>query len=270
MNTEDIQYIYLLQTREFINSNLPVYKVGKTKQINNLRFISYPKGSILMGQLRCKDCNACEKQILTLFDNKYKNRQDLGREYYEGEYRSMILDIMDVINYRKEIEDLKETQYLQRIEKLEKENAQLKKEKTGFIDQKNDLKNEISKIMVDSLVTGIAEKKEPENIIEKREKINKLTKKQYKFSCEKCFYYTDSKFCLENHKKSKTHEKREKDEFVGLFECKICKKVYKSNSGFYSHKKTCQLEKENETKEEKEKEKISSLLKEILLEIKEQ
>jgi len=269
MEIQDIQYIYLLQTREFINSNSPVYKVGKTKQLNNLRFNSYPKGSILMGQFRCNDCDECERQILTLFDNKYKNCQDLGREYYEGEYRSMILDIMEVINYRKEIEELKELQYLQKIEKLEKENAELKREKTGFIDQKNDLKSEISKIMVDNLVTGITEKNEPANVVEKKEKINKLTNKEYKFSCEKCSYYTDKKFCFENHKKSKTHEKKERNEFDGGLECKICKKMYVSSSGLWNHKKTCQLEKENETNKEKEKEKISGLLKEILLEIKE-
>jgi hypothetical protein len=54
-NTEDSQYVYLLQTREFINSNLPVYKIGKTKQTNNLRFNSYPKGSKLFVQLCCRE-----------------------------------------------------------------------------------------------------------------------------------------------------------------------------------------------------------------------
>jgi len=259
MNTEDIQYIYLLQEREFKNYNIPVYKLGKTKQINNLRFNAYPKGSLLLSQLCCINCDDCERQIISLFDKKYKNRDDIGREYYEGNYRSMILDIIEVINYRKEIEDQKELEFLQKIEKLEKEMLELKKENTG-------MKNELS---VDSLITEITENKEPENIVEKKEKINKITNKKYKFSCEKCCYYTDSKFCLESHKKSKTHEKKEKNEFFGCFECKICKKPYNSNVGLWNHKKTCQLEKENETNKEKEKEKISGLLKEILLEIKE-
>jgi len=124
--------------------------------------------------------------------------------------------------------------------------------------------------MVDSLITEIIEYKEPENIIENKEKINKLTNKQYKFSCEKCNYYTDIKFCIEKHKESKTHEKKYKDEFEGKKQCKICNKKYKSKSGFYNHQKKCQMEKENETKKEKEKEreKISGLLKEILLESK--
>ena len=47
-----------------------------------------------------------------------------------------------------------------------------------------------------------------------------------KFSCEKCLYFTDSKFCFESHKKSNTHIKRENNEFEGKKECKICKKTY--------------------------------------------
>ena len=267
MNTDDSQYIYLLQTREFINSNLPVYKVGKTKQINNLRFNSYPKGSKLLSQLCCKDCDECEKQILSLFDKKYKNRNDIGREYYEGEYRKMILDIIEVIDYRKEIEDLKELKYLQEIENLKKENTELKKEKISFIGKTNDLKNEISKIMVDSFITEIIEYKQPENNDEKKEKINKLTKQKYKFSCEKCNYYTDIKCDFESHKKSNTHIQKENGEFEGKYQCKICNKDYKSRVGLWHHKKSCQLEKEDETK--KEKEVISKLVKGILLEIKE-
>jgi hypothetical protein len=232
MNPEDIQYIYLLQEREFKNYNIPVYKLGKTKQINNLRFNAYPKGSLLLSQLCCNNCDDCERQIISLFDKKYKNRDDIGREYYEGNYRSMILDIIEVINYRKEIEDQKELEFLQKIEKLEKEILELKKENTG-------MKNEMS---VDSLITEITENKEPENIVEKKEKINKVTNKKYKFSCEICQYYTDDRFRFESHKKSKTHEKREKHEFGGNFECKICKKTYISNVGLWKHKKICQSE----------------------------
>jgi len=238
MNTEDIQYIYLLQEREFKNYNIPVYKLGKTKQINNLRFNAYPKGSLLLSQLCCNNCDDCERQIISLFDKKYKNRDDIGREYYEGNYRSMILDIIEVINYRKEIEDQKELEFLQKIEKLEKEMLELKKENTG-------MKNELS---VDSLITEITENKEPENIVEKKEKINKITNKKYKFSCEKCCYYTDKKYCFDNHTKSKIHQEKEKNNFIDVFKCKICNKTYRSNMGLWKHKKICQIENVIESK----------------------
>ncbi len=42
----DIEYIYLIQEREFINSKQPIYKIGRTKQNNYKRFEQYPKGII--------------------------------------------------------------------------------------------------------------------------------------------------------------------------------------------------------------------------------
>ena len=52
-----------------------------------------------------------------------------------------------------------------------------------------------------------------------------------KFSCEKCFYYTDSKFCFDSHKKSKTHITKENSEFEENFKCEACSKTYKSKCG---------------------------------------
>ena len=74
-----------------------------------------------------------------------------------------------------------------------------------------------------------------------------------KFSCEKCLYSTDSKFCFEQHKLSKTHIKKENNDFEGNFKCKFCSKTYKSNCGYYSHRKKCIIEK-NKKEEEKKKE----------------
>ena len=71
-----------------------------------------------------------------------------------------------------------------------------------------------------------------------------------KFSCEKCLYSTESKFCFESHKKSKAHIKRESNDFEVKYECKICKKTYKSNSGFCSHKKICENEKKRKEEDE--------------------
>ena len=57
-----VNYIYLLQEREFIKTNEKIYKVGKTKQKNLSRFYQYPKGSILLLQMMCDDCSYFEKK----------------------------------------------------------------------------------------------------------------------------------------------------------------------------------------------------------------
>lgn len=263
---DNTQYVYLIQEREFINSNQPIYKIGKTKQINNLRFNSYPKGSRLLSQLCCKDCDETERQIISLFDKKYKRHIEIGREFYEGEYRNMILDIIDIIDYRKELEDMKESQLQNEIEELKKEIILLKCEITNFTEKKTVLKEQMTNKLIENIVTEIIENKEPKNTIveEKKEKINKITKKEYKFSCEKCCYYTNRKYCFENHKNSNTHEQKETNEFEENFECKICNKMYKSYMGLWKHKKTCQLERE--TQSTKEKENLSNTIKELLFE----
>jgi phage anti-repressor protein len=87
------EYIYLLQTREFINSKQNIYKIGKTTQPNLTRFNSYPNGSKLLIQMVCNDCDMAEKEILRLFRKKYTERKEFGNEYFEGDYSNMIDDI---------------------------------------------------------------------------------------------------------------------------------------------------------------------------------
>jgi len=88
-----IEYIYLLQEREFVKTNEPIFKIGKTKQENNKRFLQYPNGSILLLQSLCFDCDELEKKIIKLFKEKYIYRKDIGNEYFEGDYELMLIDI---------------------------------------------------------------------------------------------------------------------------------------------------------------------------------
>lgn len=83
-------YIYLLKEREFIMLNQDIYKVGMTKKANHQRFHQYPKGSILLFQMICSDCNYYEKKVIALFKEEFILRKDIGNEYFEGDYVLMI------------------------------------------------------------------------------------------------------------------------------------------------------------------------------------
>ena len=96
-NIMNHSYIYLLQEREFIIANLPIYKIGKTSQINLSRFSNYPKGSKLLLQSDCNNCNLCESLIIKYFISKYKQIKSIGNEYFIGNYIEMIDDINDII-----------------------------------------------------------------------------------------------------------------------------------------------------------------------------
>jgi len=93
-----VSYIYLLQEREFIKTNEPIYKIGKTKQINDKRFKQYPKGSILLLQKYCENCDEKEKELIKIFKNNFIQRKDIGTEYFEGKYEDMMLVIENLLN----------------------------------------------------------------------------------------------------------------------------------------------------------------------------
>ena len=90
-------YIYLIQTREFKNMNQNIYKIGKTKQDNLTRINQYPKGSQLLLQQICHNCDILESLIIKEFKDKYIHRKDIGNEYFQGCYYEMIKDIHNKI-----------------------------------------------------------------------------------------------------------------------------------------------------------------------------
>ena len=103
-------YIYLLQTREFINSKQSIYKVGRTKKEHLKRFEQYPKGSMLLLQIKCIDCKIIENIILKLFRENFEQKKDIGKEYFQGNYKSMIDIIYNIVknesdNHISEIQD---------------------------------------------------------------------------------------------------------------------------------------------------------------------
>lgn len=82
-------HVYLLREREFIALDLPIYKLGKTRQLPNKRFANYPKNSKLHVCHDSADCDADERYLLSLFNLKFKRRSDIGTEYFEGNVEHM-------------------------------------------------------------------------------------------------------------------------------------------------------------------------------------
>jgi hypothetical protein len=90
-------YIYLLQEREFIKTNEPIFKFGRTTKENLTRFYQYPKGSVLLFQMICYNCDNMEIQIKQSFKQHFKQQTDIGTEYFEGNYKDMIHVIYSIL-----------------------------------------------------------------------------------------------------------------------------------------------------------------------------
>jgi hypothetical protein len=110
-----IEYIYLLQEREFIKTKEEIYKIGRISKNNLIRFNQYPKDSELIIQIKCKDSKNEEKELIIKFKDKFKQRKDIGNEYFEGDYNLMIdiiynniksnITINETINEEKILDD---------------------------------------------------------------------------------------------------------------------------------------------------------------------
>ena len=90
-----VEYVYIIQRVNLLDTN--IYKIGRTKQKCLKRVCNYPKGSELVLQVECKDCEKIERDVIKLFRSKYIFRPDIGNEYFEGEKKSMMIDMFDIV-----------------------------------------------------------------------------------------------------------------------------------------------------------------------------
>ena len=85
---DNVQVIYLLQTREFVNTKQQIYKIGRTEQVPKNRFAAYPKGSELHLLCSVNNNRSAEKKLINEFCINFK-QCNFGTEYFEGELDKM-------------------------------------------------------------------------------------------------------------------------------------------------------------------------------------
>jgi hypothetical protein len=95
--SETNEFIYLLCEREFTKTGENIYKIGKSTRQELARFSDYSKGSLLLFYCICSNASIAETNIIGVFKVKYIQRRDIGIEYFEGNYITMIEDIIENI-----------------------------------------------------------------------------------------------------------------------------------------------------------------------------
>lgn len=89
MDSSNGHYVYLLREREFIKTGENVYKIGRTQK-GFERVKSYPNGSELVFYIKCDDCMVLEKNLIRRFTELFEIKRDIGREYFEGDWKEMV------------------------------------------------------------------------------------------------------------------------------------------------------------------------------------
>ena len=92
-----MEYIYLLETRESVRTGDQIYKIGKTKQEICKLLNQYPTGTILIKYMMCFNSDKVEKELINIFNTKYKNVPIYGKKYFHGDIANMCNDIFNCI-----------------------------------------------------------------------------------------------------------------------------------------------------------------------------
>ena len=146
---------YILWEREFINKKEFVYKIGMTGK-GMLRFLSYPKQSLLLLVKDIYDYEGAEKMIKKVFEIKFIQRLDIGLEYFEGDINEMKIEFEKIIDFYDrlcmidmsytDIFKMKEYKNLIKVENLSEQIKTLKSESTALTETNKKLIKENEKI----------------------------------------------------------------------------------------------------------------------------
>ena len=213
------QYIYLIHTREFYNHDEFVYKIGKTKKLNFHRFNQYPRGSVLLFQTNCNDCDICETKILKLFNSKYKRRKDIGLEYFEGDYLQMKKDICNIVDNNVDVKV---------EEKIE--NKEEQKIETKIVKGYNEYKLTSEQIKEKEIINKLLEK--VEEIVDKIDNIEKVVEIN---EVKKTKKIDNIKKITKEKQKRKVVEK--KDDKIKDRTCNKCNTIFNYPSNLIAHLK---------------------------------
>ena len=214
-------YIYLLQEREFTKTNENIYKIGMTQKDNLERFNQYPKGSLLLFQMICNDCKNIENCLIKIFKEKFIQRKDIGTEYFEGNYKSMI----DIIYLTIKDECIKD--------ECDTEDSEYDEDSD---DNVNEVESEDSDDNLDDVNLGDKHFTKKYNLQRHltRQYDCKINPKQH--TCELCHTVFNRKEHLYRHT-----NKLRKCNVATDFDCGWCSKSFSNNSNLSRHINTCKV-----------------------------
>ena len=230
------QYLYVIHTREYINLNQPVYKVGRTNQPLSTdgitkRMEQYPKESIQKAMFHVENSVKAEFHTLAQLNlcKDLKQRDDIGFEYFEGPIKTILSIILDTVDSFTNL----------------------------IVPEQNELVVETDKAQINPLKCIYC--------LEIFSKQSDL--KNHKTTCKeqnelKCKYCCDI-FCRIDYLKSHVKICKEKEDVVRCLEinlnidmkttidkngCRFCNKIISHKNNFLRHVKTCKAKQEYKEK----------------------
>jgi uncharacterized membrane-anchored protein YjiN (DUF445 family) len=240
------QYVYLSHTREFFNAKQPIYKIGKTTKQNFTRFSEYARGSVMLFQSSCSNCHELERKIITLFTSKYELKRSIGTEYFEGDYRKMIRDMCDIVSSEEIVDEaVKSVIKNVIVEDYEKiiHDTVVDEVIKNVIGDSEEI---IDDTVVDKDMNANSDEITNDVVVNDSSQIRNddINVVKDQFCCMTCKYFTNVKSNLQKHFHTKKHISLVTPEAVDTttaskWQCNVCDKYYKSQSGLWKHSQVC-------------------------------
>ena len=231
MATNTINYVYIVQEREFIKTNESIYKIGQSKRSDKKdptltkRINEYPKGSKLILCKIVDDCLCTEKNIKNHFKQQFIQRVDIGKEYFEGDIKLIKTEFMNVVNGNNN----------NLIE-----NNNLINTKNNNLSDEDDNTNDL----IDIENNNLSDEDDNTNDLIDIENTNIVTKKHtINYTCYKCNMRFNKKSNYDKHMNRKTPcieaEKKSYDESKRT--CKYCNCMFARPQTLRNHLNICKM-----------------------------
>jgi len=251
----NFQGLYLLQTREFVDSNKPIYKIGRSNKISQ-RLHRYPNGSIVHLVIECKDSKIHESQLINLFKNDFKLKPYYGLEYFIGDKNEMINTIIKYITtIYNNVKIIKEPIKIYKYNENDKyilfserainniviennEENDIEKEDTEKEDKEDDAEEDKEE---DAEEDDAEEDKEEDREEDKEE--DKIKNNLSDRTCGTCHMSFEYPYLLERHLNGKRKCKPVNTN-KNTFHCQHCNNYYASKYSITNHFNICKSKKE--------------------------
>jgi len=246
--------IYFIQTREFIRSKEPIYKLGRSHNLE-CRVRNYPKCSNVLFTMKCKDSIKCEEYLIKLFKEKFIQRKDYGTEYFEGNEDEMIKEIHNYL-YKYNTTNNEKT----KIDNINKAEIAEIAETAEFIAIDKDINKSVDTAIHKAIVKvetakQIIKENIKENVKENVKSNKNIINKDKSKTCPNCKYKFKFPSLLKVHFRKSFHCLLSEDKIDDFFykcslspnQCNKCNKKFTNRQALLRHNRETKCSKRQNT-----------------------
>jgi hypothetical protein len=223
--------IYLLKTREFVNLNQNIFKIGKSSKPGATRINQYPNGSVLYFLITVVNEDLIERKIIDLFSTEFIHKKEYGNEYFEGDYTKMVEKIFLIIQSGIDF-DVYENEYFNEEQNICELKTTLNGNRTHYIEFKDgstflcETSNGFIKKLLDK---GIIEVNKPFNILDSK-LLNKVNREKNRIHIQHfdVFCYVYGEKCISDDVENFFDDTVINDTFYGLSLDIFTKRTFKN------------------------------------------